>query len=274
MGNNANWNNLRGSLFIILVFVATTSFAQNWQLVNSIEFDQNITALSVDGVQKIVLGFEDGEIKRYSTKGVFDAGFDQSIFSPCTIIEGWNNLKPFVFYRDLQSYFYFDRFLAFPKEYPISTTTDEFVELATIGTDNSLWVLETTRFTLKKIQESTGQLIFSVPLESIADMRRPTFLRAYQNYVLVADGSNGIIILDQFGNLVTHRYDLRDANYFQIYNDRLIFTHQNQMTISNIFGPSKSEVIELPINCKSGVLVDNSYVLLTEKTMYIYKKSD
>lgn len=118
------------------------------------------------------------------------------------LLEGWNNLRLFVFYRDFQEYLLLDRFLIADETTGLPQPPNSYCRLAAPAQDGNIWMLDESAFQLKKVQLRSGNVLFSSPLDLVL---RPgkyqlNFMREYQNQVFVCDAKGPVLQFDQMGN--------------------------------------------------------------------------
>lgn len=157
--------------------------------------------IAVDRLGQLYTTDSRGNVNRYDSLGQFQLTFSAPRPAPVTLLEPWNAVRIFVFYREQQQYQILDRFLS---ESPLKNFPSElgFVRLATLSNDNNLWVVDDADFSLKKVDWQTGRILLSSPLELLLpggnyDL---SYLREYQNQVYIVDRKSGLLIFDNMGN--------------------------------------------------------------------------
>ncbi len=235
----------------IILLSALTAFAQRWEKVDSLSVPFNIASYALDQDGKIYLGTTDGDIFRYDQDRSEDKVFSGINYSYVTTIEPWNRLKLFLFYRENQTIVYLDRFVATATTYQLSNLDIGFASLATIGVDNSFWVLETASGELRKYANNKS-LIFTTPI-SMINLENVSHMRAYQNLVIILDATSGFFIFDQFGNMVTE-VPIVGSNYFQVFEKKIIAFDGEQIIEFDPFKPSNITRVDGPGGEYQGVL--------------------
>ena len=148
------------------------------------------------------------------------------------LLEAWNGLRPFCFYRDLQEYIILDRFLLADNSTPIDPEKTLYARLVAPAQDGNLWVFDEASFVLKKIDIRTQTSLFSTSLDLILKPSRYeiTFMREYQNLLYLTDKQGLVLQFDQMGNF-RKKLPLAKAEWlgflgdelYSIKNDSLIF---------------------------------------------------
>ncbi len=257
------------TIFGILWLLALSTFGQVWEKEDSIIVSYKISSYAIDQDGKIYLGSDDGDIFRYEQDGSEDKVYSGINFSSVTTIEPWNRLKLFLFYRENQTIVYLDRFVASASTYQLSNLGIGFGSLATIGVDNSFWVLESNNGELRKYSNNET-LIFTTPVGMI-NLEHASHIRAYQNLLILLDASNGFYFFDQFGNQITEA-SVSGASYFHIFNKRVITYDGEQVIEFDPFHPSTLLQIKGPQGNYSGLLkTKNHYLFIQDRQIVKYR---
>lgn len=181
---------------------------------------QNPTAYSNDSENNSYVGFQNGGLQKFSSRGSEILNYSLPNQSAITLIEAQNNRKIFLFYRDIQQVVILDRFSTIPRKYSLEDFGIDYAESATISPDGTFWFAEINPRRLKKIDPLRNSVIHEVQQdlgESISIMR------TFGNFLVVAS-ENGIHILDQFGNL-NGTIKVQGTTYLQFLNDMILATH-------------------------------------------------
>ena len=87
--------------------------AQDWEMINSLDFDEEITTISYDYQNNIYLGLESGEIRKYDSNGELSDHLTIPNQNAPALIEAQNPLKVFTFYKQNQEFVYQERCIDF-----------------------------------------------------------------------------------------------------------------------------------------------------------------
>lgn len=256
-------------ILLALLFSTITASSQVWQKVDSLIVPYKISSYAVDQEGKIYLGSTDGDIFRYDQNGKEDKVYSGINFSAVTIVEPWNRLKLLLFYRENQTLVFLDRFVATATSYQLNNLGIGFGSLATIGVDNSFWVLESGNGELRKYTNNKN-LIFTTPI-SMINLEHASHIRAYQNLVILLDKVNGFYFFDQFGNHIAS-VPVKGASYFHIFNKQIITYDGDQIIMFDPFNPSDLLKIKGPANKYLGVLkTEKHYLFIQEHRVVTFR---
>jgi hypothetical protein len=115
------------------------------------------------------------------------AGKTLYVFSPrrparIHLLEGWNGLRIFAFYRDFQEYVVLDRFLLSDGPTPLDPEKSGYARLLAPALDGNLWLLDESNFQLKKIDPKNQNTLFSSPLDLVLSGKHYQIL--HQKFIL------------------------------------------------------------------------------------------
>lgn len=155
------------------------------------------------------------------------------------LLEGWNGLRPFAFYRDFQEFVLLDRFLSADNTTPLDPEKTGYARLVAPGNDGNLWVLDETNFQLRKLDLRNQATLSSTPLDLILKARNYDirFMREYQNQLYLCDAKGPVLLFDQMGNF-KKRLPLQNSDWigfqgeevYSVRNDSLVFFHPYKLT--------------------------------------------
>lgn len=269
MGTNWKSDTLKIKVLICLLVLNTAAFAQRWVPVDTLFFDHEISAVSLDRKDQIYLGFSTGHVTMINVETQEVLEFQNPNLTSVSHIEAWNTLRPFIFYRDIQSYLILDRFLTQPRQYQIQDLDLPFIELMSPG-PSSIYALSSTDLVLSKMGILNGQLEVSYPVSRSTGISRPVFMRVYQNTILLSDLDKGLIIMDLFGNILQTFPDLKLSS-FQIRNDYLISLHEDSLITLHVFKDNRITKTKLPEAFDFLIKTEQHYCLIRNKNLYIYR---
>lgn len=235
--------NSKGMIIWFAMAIYYPLSAQNWQLEKKIILKESITSCDIDPEARIYVGTSNGNVYRYDANGVESEAYSAISNFPVTMINAWNRFKVFLFYQSSQQFHFLDRFNATPQSYELTEYQTHWATLSAPGTDNSVWILSTKNNELKKFNIQSKQELISNPLT--VDLGSASYMRAYQNLLIIADPENGIYQFDRFGNLQNHLNE-KGVSYFQIENKKLIYLLDDQIIFRDIYSPQANEKIKAP----------------------------
>lgn len=257
-------------IFILLSLLAITFSiqAQQWNYEKSISLNTKITAQSIDPEGNIYIGTANGNIHRLDSNGDQKELFSAINNFPISLINAWNKFKIFAYIESEQQFHFLDRFNTSPQLYQITDYTEGLVSIATPGLDNSIWILTTGFNELKKYNIQNRRLIISNPLN--LKINRPVSMRAFQEFLIIADAEYGIFFFDRFGNFF-RQIEEKGINHFQVENDQLIYLKGNELNIRPLRNLELVEKIKIPPRDFYKVLrYQNRFYFIDEKNLMIY----
>ncbi|MEP1097058.1 MAG: hypothetical protein ABJG78_18210 [Cyclobacteriaceae bacterium] len=231
------------------------------------KFQRPPTAYSIDSENNSYLGFENGSLQKFSSKGSEILSFSFPNQSSITQIEAQNNRKVFLFYRDIQQIVLLDRFSAVPKKYGLLDFGINYAESACINPDGTFWLAENNPRLLRKIDLLRNSVIHEVQHELGDNI---SIMRAFGNSLLVAS-ENGLHVLDQFGNL-NGTIKLDGITYLQSTNDEVLVTYAEGLVRID---PFKIEIIEEVTseefaNSKAIMKFGSEYFVIDDQRIALY----
>lgn len=136
------------------------------------------------------------------------------------LLEAWNGLRPFAYYRDFQEFIVLDRFLLADESNRLDPETIGFCRLAAPAADGNLWIIDERTFDLKKLDLKTQKVLYTTPLNLILPAQNYdlSFMREYQNNLYLADGKGALLMFDQMGNF-KRKLPLRNVKWFSFEKD-------------------------------------------------------
>lgn len=261
---------LKVSVLLAWILMATPCLSQSWTLIRSTDLSDPVSSFSIDSDSYLYIGSEYGDLTTFDSLAIETKHYSEIANSSLTLIESWNRLKLFLFYRDLQKISILDRFSTTPADYNLSDFGVQYAWLAAPGIDNSIWMLSTDYNELKKYDLQTRQLLLSTPLQQ--PLSHASHLRAYQNLVIISDRKKGIFCFDQFGNLLYH-HRVEGIEHFQISEGKLLFLHSSLVTLMDPFQPSEAETMKAPEGAFRGVLNSGKYYHFIKKSkIVVYRR--
>lgn len=244
--------------------MASAVSAQQWKKFASIEFEQNIEQVSIDRQGNIYLEVASGAIEKYDRNGVFQRHFSPNKKSNPSLIEAWQGLRVFVFYKDFQEYLFLDRLMNSSERYTLDNQKiSGYSSIATLAADNNLWVLDAQALSLKKIDINNQEIIIETFLSLNLSPSQYDFttMREYQNLVFIGDKKNGVLVFDNIGNYL-ETLPLAGIDHFSFSGNNLITQKSNKLILFDIYKRQKKEVSLPDSSTYSFVLMENTRVFL------------
>ncbi|MEQ8905794.1 hypothetical protein [Ekhidna sp.] len=248
-------------LKISILFLPSLISAQNWEKINEFNIKNAPTSYAADIQGNFYLGFADGSLAKYNSRGILQENYSLSNVSAISLIDVQNNLKPFLFYFDNQQITVLDRFSSVPKNYDISDLGVQFGMMACPSPDGDFWMVENNPQRLKKINPLRKAIVLEVQI-SIGDSIKK--IQAYQNLLFIAD-EMGIHFFDQFGGFLRSHL-IQGLLNFQV-RDGILFVYTNEELRE--YSLSKSEVLN---SVKLPELKPDAILKLKDNSLFIRNK--
>jgi len=254
------------SLLLISFFCSNVLFCQEWKLEREIQLPANPTAYSVDIKNNFYLGFDDGTMLKFDSKGNQLLNYSLPNQSSITLIEAQNALKTFLFCFDNQQIITLDRFNTVPKIYNLADYETNLGLSACPSPDENFWIIENNPMRIKKIDPLRQVTILEVQV-NLGDSIR--FMKAHKNLLLILS-ENGLHIFDLFGSKISHIEV--DASYFQVKdNTILLVSEESLLTIDPFQGTIEKEQ-NIPLENTLVILRTGNYYLFSNKNnLFIYQ---
>jgi len=191
-----------------------------------------------------------------------------------TVLDAWNGLSILVFSLGFQEFTLLDRFLSAEKATPIPNSESGFAAMAAISTDNNLWVLDMSNFSVNKFQLNTGRLLFSNPLDLKLkeELGEPVGLTEYQNYLYLTDASKNVYLFDNSGVFIQKLGISFVPLAFA--NDYLIRLTNNKIIFEPLPRGKQKKPIKMGLNLKEQPLAvsfsNGRLCVLTKTKLYFF----
>jgi hypothetical protein len=184
------------------------------------------------------------------------------------LLEAWNGLRPFAFYRDLQEFILLDRFLLADNNSQIDPEKIPYARLVAPALDGNLWVFDEASFVLKKIDIRNQSSLFSTPLDLIlkAKSYELVFMREYQNLLYLADKQGFVLQFDQMGNF-KKKLPLQKAEWLGFEEDELYTIEKDSL---HFFQPYSFKTRKEPL--PNGIFGAKEIIFLGKRIFWLDEK--
>lgn len=251
-----------GILTLLLCFSLTTE-AQELTPLKTFKIGFKPVAASMDRQGFLYFASQSGTINKVNKEGKLQYHFSPQKQGAPTILEAWQGLRTFVYYKNYQEYILMDRFLNASERFSIDfNQISNFSGLATLAGDNNIWLINDQNLMLSKIDINDREVLIENRLNlrldfSNLDIR---FIRAYQNQLFIADANQGILAFDNLGNFMS-RITNKGVDFFSFSKDNILFIQQGVLTLLDLYTKEKREV-SLPDLPYQFVLMENNQIFL------------
>jgi hypothetical protein len=246
--------------------------AQSLELLREVKIPTP-ASVSLDRYNRIFVGNEKGNVDQYDAEGKFLLTYSPPKQVRLSLLEAWNTTKIFAFSRDFQQYTLLDRFLAPIGQYSLDESGIGFARVASLAADDNLWLFDETDFSLKKLDLRNGSVSINAPMTQILDTRDYdlTFMREYQNMLLISDRNSGLLVFDNLGNY-RKKLPFRGVSSFGMLNEEVYFLQGNQVRFFHLYTFGERS-LELPEGIKTIQVLafEDRLVLFSGNQMRIYR---
>lgn len=254
-----------------LVFVSFWAYSQELKIIKSIPF-ANPDKISVDRYGNFYVSDNKGNIYRFDKNGNKESVYSPQKIAKISLVEAWNTVKIFVFYKDLQEFVLVDRFMSGTPNIKFEMNSVGFARCASFASDNNIWIIDDVDFSLKKIDLQNQHILFSNPLQLILANQEYeiNYMREYQNMLFVVDKINGILVFDNLGNY-KKKLPIKNLDYIGFAGNKMFYFADNQLVYFDLYS-YEEQIIKLPFeNILSGIVFENSIILITNKGIEIVR---
>ena len=198
-------------------------WAQSLELIKSVPLESEVLHASLDRQGNIYIADANGSIERFDREGQSAFTFSADKNGTVTLLEAWQGLRTFVFYRDFQEYLFLNRFLDGPGRFRIGQDLSNYFQWATLAADNNLWLIDQQELSLKKLVIDLNEFIIETPFNLNLDPRNfeLTFIREYQNLLFISDRASGVLVFDNLGNYL-ETLPLKNLSHFSFSDNELM----------------------------------------------------
>jgi hypothetical protein len=226
--------------------------------------------VSIDRQGYLYIADSTGSITKYDSSAKAVQVYQAKLIIRPDLLEAWNGLNVFAFYRQ-QKVLYLDRFLTGEEPIDLTIPTNSFAGMAAPAQDGRTWIWDLSDFSLKKIDRTSGVLLFSNPLSQVIRRRiEVTFLREYENRLYLLDSSGQIEIFDNGGAyLQSLRQDngelWKSGSYFSFSGNDIVTLKGDSISKMNLYS-GLATVISSPS------FTNGTFALLTPKHLYLVER--
>ena len=271
---------LRGRLLFLflLCFSVNSSLrlsAQNdsiqFTLIETLPYQAQVFA--TDKLQQSYLvNASNNELIKFSPNGQVLFRFNNNRLGRLSHVDVANPFNVLLYYADYRTVITLDRTLSQTGE--INLYDLDVIEVESVGmsNDNNIWLYDDVGFKLKKINHQGETLLESDNLNMSLDLRlMPNFILERDNLVFVNDPKEGIFVFDNFASFVK-RIQIKDLQYFQVYNGQLIYLKEGQLVSFQMQALVNQEITLPPeFEVGNGVSIQNDRLfIIKEKEVLLF----
>lgn len=258
---------------LLLLLLSHYVLAQNLEKVSSFEIGFAPTTASIDRQGYLYFSNDQGVIDKFDKDGKVVYHFSPQKQGTPTLIDAWQGLRTFVYYKNFQEYILLDRFLNASERYKIDySQLSSFSGFATLAGDNNLWLLNDQELSLIKIDINNREILVENKLNLSLDLEDwdIQFMRSYQNYLFIGDSKEGILAFDNLGTFV-EKLTEQSTPFFTFHKDEIIYISAQKLHLIDLYKKTKRE-ISLPDLPYQFVLMENNLIFLVRnQTVDVFK---
>lgn len=253
------------SLFICGILSFTLSGPQVKKIATkSLSFNPVISSTDRDG--NIYLVSDENDIFKLDKDGKLLVTYSPQKMAETTVFEAWNSVSLIIYYKDFQEYVMLDRFLTEKSSGKLNEEFIGFSRVTTLASDNNLWLIDDTDFSLKKYDLKFNNLKTHTPLDLLLDPKdyHITFIREYHNQLYVLDETNGVLVFDILGNY-KKTLPLKGVKNIGFYNDYLYYPEKGQLVMYNLYSGTSEQVNIDSLQADSPIIISNNRLYHAQK---------
>lgn len=263
-------------LLILFLFATATTNVGEYRLVGEIKVGG--LSLTTDFLKNTYVLNTKNQVAKYDSTGRLVNRFEEDRYGSLTSVDATSPFKVVMFYKDFGVLVTTDIFLRTKNFFRLSSVGINNVSAACLSHDNYIWIFDTDESKLKKIDNQYKVIYESLDLTRILGTRiEPTAMLEKNGLVYVHVPGMGFLTFDTFGTfyLAISNTDLEcnDVSSFQIINDNIVFYHEDQINLFNIFD-KKLRKLPLPNikNVRDVKVEQGRLVVLDNKGLKIYEQ--
>jgi len=224
-------------------------------------------AVSQDRLFNIYFSDQKNNIYQVSPDGKLVRTYSPPTQAHVALLEAWNLVRILAFYDDRQQITLLDRFLTPLASTRLSEISDGNIRLATLASNDQIWLLNESDFSLVKVDLQHPEANSRTQLNQILPDARTDFrfMREYQNNLYLVDRIAGIYIFD---NLGTYKkiIPVTGLSFLGFKGDEAYYLKDDQLLFFNLYTLKERHIALPPAPHYNQVLVGNNTVYLFSDT--------
>jgi len=237
-----------------------------WRLLREIKLP-NPGAASLDRRGALYVTDTDNNLHQFGAEGLPLNRYAPPLPGHIAQVEAWNITSTLLFYDDRQELVLLDRFMNPLAQLRLSEYLDGTVRVATLASDNHIWLLDESNLVLRELDPNTLRLTQNTPLDLIIGRTKPDFrfLRQYQNNTYLVDRSTGIYVFDNLGNY-KKKLPFPGLSTIGFRGDELYYVRDGMLHFFHLYNLTE-RLVPLPVGLDASTV---RQVLLGEKFAYVF----
>lgn len=252
--------------FICVSLITVNSFAQ--RKIKTVELSDTIAIASVDRPGDLYVITRAGQLQRFEKDGRLRNFYRKG--PKLTQFDPRDGSRLFAYYREQSQYDLLSPSLDVVSSHKVDSVFALEPWLVCMSGDHSIWVLDASDWSLKKIDMNTGVVPAEVTLniKPGKDKRDFISMREYQNFVFLLDAKAGILVYNNIGNLI-RTIPQANLNYFNFIGEELYYLSGDKLRFFDLFTAETREV-KLPAPADIALVTDERMFLIRKNTIDIF----
>lgn len=240
-----------------------------------------ITAAAIDKKKHLYIADTEGNITQYDSLGHQLLAYSPEKIGTVTSMTTSQTMRLFIFYRDFQEYVILNRFLDQTSRQKLVQEEVGFVKLATLASDNNIWIFDETEVSIKKYNPQLNKVIAKTSLDLMFNnqSQEVILLQEYENLLYLVDQKSGILIFDNLGNF-KKKLAYTGVTGLTVFDRKLYIIHNQQLKCINLYNINSKDssiaISNLSIEAKTHVsfpfITSTLLFWITPSSLLIYSR--
>lgn len=239
---------LKLGMIIIGLLLSSSSLGQTLQFIQEVPLPYEPIKISSDRYNNFFVADTKGNLYKYDSTAKYLFTYSPPKMATISLVEAWQTLRVFLFYKEFQEYTILDRFLT-PTAENLELDKDKigFARIATLAADGNLWLFDEVDFSIKKYNPQLKSIMVRTACDLLLNPQEYNinFIREYQNLLLINDKNSGILVFDNLGNY-KKKIPINNLDYLGIDQESLYFLEKDKINFYNLYTQEQT-FIDAPI---------------------------
>jgi outer membrane protein assembly factor BamB len=221
----------------------------------------------MDGSGHIFLADEHGELFKIAQDGKIINRFAQ-VQSAIHQLDASHGLRVFAFLKDFQNYLLLDRNLGNHVLYSFKPDQVGYATAATLGADNSVWLIDQQDMSLKKYDLRIDAVTIASSLYRALGLAGEARIYEHQNRIYIANSTTGLLCYDNLGN---HLRSYEVTSTHLSFQDGLVyFMDKGHIVSYDLYTGEKCEwALPAPNDCQLLLVQGKQFFVFNKRQMYV-----
>lgn len=258
----------RRFICFFLLLPALQVSAQQWNLIDSLSLSEP-QVLTCDPSGNIYV-FTGQNALHHINRSEIIRSQASSQLSGLTHLEAFHMLKLFAFYRDQQTFQFFDRFLTPGSRQSIKDPEQGTYSAATLSSDQMIWLVDEANLRLKKYHPILEEMMIDADLKYYLEGGFDiSYAKEYGNRLYLKNGDNEIILFDTMGNFIGKVNLPLGSTFF--FNREYLYSQRDDELFVYELGSMQSRRITLAREADHFLWVDRDAYLFADGMIFRYR---